>query len=92
MAAQGIRHRSLPRKLTIDAGEVQSQGTGLRRRMIGDQPGVTRAGRRIWPTAGSAQPGSAARKAQENSRYNLTRRRVKIHRFPEEEYQRDTKT
>ena len=35
MAAQGIRHRSLPRKLTIDAGEVQSQGTRLRRRMIG---------------------------------------------------------
>jgi hypothetical protein len=35
MAAQGIRHRSLPSKLTIDAGEVQSQGTRLRRRMIG---------------------------------------------------------
>jgi hypothetical protein len=35
MAAQGIRHRSLPRKLTIDAGEVLGQGTELRRRMIG---------------------------------------------------------
>jgi hypothetical protein len=35
MAAQGIRYRSLPRKLTIDAGEVPGQGTELRRRMIG---------------------------------------------------------
>jgi hypothetical protein len=38
MAAQGIRRRSLPRKLTIDAGEMPDQGTELRGRMIGASP------------------------------------------------------
>ena len=38
MAGQGIRRRSLPRKLTIEAGEVPDQGTELRRRMAGASP------------------------------------------------------
>ena len=52
MAAQRIRHRSLPRKLTIDVGEVMGQGSELRRRMIGASA-RRYAGRTADPADGS---------------------------------------